>query len=130
VQSTGIELSGSVELSDSLNLALDYAFIDAEDGNNDALARLPEHSGDLTLTYDPSGPLSGAVLVRYNGTEANTDGTTLPSWLRVDLTGRYLVSDQVEVYGRIENLLDEEYQQILGFGTPGLSGSVGARLRF
>ncbi|MEM6710216.1 MAG: TonB-dependent receptor [Pseudomonadota bacterium] len=130
VESRGVELSGQVALSDSLSLALDYAYIDAEDGTGDRLVRLPEHSGDLTLSYNALGRLSGAVLLRYNGNEENTDGTTLNSWTRVDISGRYAVSDRVEVYGRIENLFDEDYQQILGYGTPGLSGSVGLRLRF
>ncbi|MEM8981744.1 MAG: TonB-dependent receptor [Pseudomonadota bacterium] len=130
VESTGIELAGSVAFTESLSLGLDYAYIDAEDGNGNPLSRLPEHSGDLTLAYDPIGPVSGALLVRYNGSETNTDSTTLDNWLRVDITGRYELSEQVEFYGRIENLLDEEYQQILGYGTPGVSGSLGVRWRF
>jgi vitamin B12 transporter len=52
------------------------------------------------------------------------------SWTRVDLSARYALNDRVEFYARIENLLDEHYQQILGYGTPGLSGTLGARLRF
>lgn len=130
VESTGLELSGALALSDTLSLSLDYAYIDAEDGDGNALPRLPEHSGDLTLSYAPAGPFSGTVLMRYNGSETNTDTTTLDSWLRVDLTGRYALSERVEVYGRIENLFDEDYQQILGYGTPGLSGSLGIRLRY
>ncbi len=130
VESTGLELSGDFALSDALSLSLDYAFIDAEDGNGNALPRLPEHSGDLTLSYSTSGPFSGAVLLRYNGSETNTDDTTLDGWLRVDVTGRYALSERVELYGRIENLVDEDYQQILGYGTPGLSGSLGIRLRY
>ena len=30
----------------------------------------------------------------------------------------------------VENLFDEEYQQILGYGTPDLSGYLGIRLRY
>jgi vitamin B12 transporter len=130
VQSTGLELNATLAVSDALRLALDYAYIDAEDGNGNDLARLPAHSGDLTLSYESAGPLSAALLLRYNGSETNADGSTLDEWLRVDLTGRYALSDSVELYGRIENLFDENYQQVLGYGTPGLSGSLGARLRF
>ena len=130
VESTGLELSGALALSDTLSLSLDYAYIDAEDGDGNALPRMPEHSGDLTLSYAPAGPFSGAVLLRYNGSETNTDATTLDSWLRIDLTGRYALSESLEVYGRIENLFDEDYQQILGYGTPGLSASLGIRLRY
>ncbi|WP_300393416.1 TonB-dependent receptor [Henriciella sp.] len=130
VNSQGIELYGGYALTDWLNVSANYAWLDAEDGDGNELSRLPEQSGDVTVSLDPDGPFSGAVLVRYNGDEANTDGTTLDGWTRVDLTGRYTLNDGVELYGRVENLFDEDYQQILGYGTPGLSGSVGIRLRY
>ena len=50
--------------------------------------------------------------------------------LAVDMVGAYALSDNVELFGRIENLLDHDYQQVLGYGTPGLSGSLGLRLRY
>nr|WP_321359125.1 TonB-dependent receptor [uncultured Hyphomonas sp.] len=130
VTSKGVEFYGSYQFTDWLGVAANYAYIDAEDGDGNELSRLPENSGDVTVSFDPEGPFSGAALVRFNGDEANTDGTTLDSWTRVDLTGSYDLTDSVELYGRIENLFDEEYQQILGYGTPGLSGSVGIRLRY
>ena len=130
VKSKGVELFGSYELTNWLGVAANYAYIDAEDGNGNPLYRLPENSGDVTVSLDPEGPFSGAVLVRYNGDETNTDGTTLDGWTRVDLTGSYDLTDKIELYGRVENLFDEDYQQILGYGTPGLSGSVGIRLRY
>jgi len=130
VDSQGVELTGAYAINNWLGIAASYTFIDSEDGNGNALARLPESTGHISASFDPDGPFSGAVLVRYNGEEANTDGSELDSWTRVDLTGSYDLNDTVEIYGRIENLLDEEYQQILGYGTPGLSGSVGVRLRY
>jgi vitamin B12 transporter len=68
-------------------------------------------------------------LVRYNGEEQDPNGM-VDSWTRVDLSARYALTDQFELYGRIENLLDEQYQQVLGYGTPGISGTIGARLGF
>lgn len=130
VKSQGVELYGSYQFSDWIGVAANYAYIDAEDGDGNELSRLPKNSGDVTVSLDPEGPFSGAVLIRFNGDEANTDGTTLDGWTRVDLTGSYDLTDGVELYGRIENLFDEEYQQVLGYGTPGLSGSVGIRLRY
>lgn len=130
VESRGLELAGELSLPASLRLTVDYAYIDAKDGDGAPLTRLPEHSGDLTLSYDAPGRFSTALLLRYNGSEQNTDGTVLDRWWRVDLTGRYALSERVELYGRIENLFDEDYQQILGYGTPGVSGSLGLRMRF
>jgi vitamin B12 transporter len=130
VESTGVELVAGYQFNDWLNLSANYAYIDAEDENGDPLARLPEHTGDVTLSFQGDGALSGALLLRYNGKEDNTNGSTLNAWTRVDLTGRYRLTEKVELYARVENLFDEKYQQILGYGTPGLSGSLGVRLRY
>ncbi|MEO0607118.1 MAG: TonB-dependent receptor [Pseudomonadota bacterium] len=130
VESQGIELYGAYQLTSMLRLSGNYAYIDAQDGNGVKRVRVPEHSGDVTLSFDPDGPLSGAVLVRYNGEEQNNATTSVDAWTRVDVNAAYAVTEQFEVFGRIENLFDEEYQQILGYGTPDLSGSVGIRLRY
>ena len=130
VESEGIELSAGWRLTDSLALSADYAYIAAREDDGTALPRLPKHSGDLMLDYDPSGPFAGTVLLRFNGRETNSDGSRLDSWTRVDVNARYALSPRLELFGRIENLLDTHYQQVLGYGTPGLSGSVGIRWRY
>lgn len=130
VESKGIELYGAYQLTEWLTVSADYAYIDAQDGDGAQLVRLPEHSGDVTVSFDPDGPFSGAVLVRYNDVERNSATTKVDDWTRVDLTGSYDLNQTTEVFGRIENLFDEEYQQILGYGTPDLSGSIGIRLRY
>lgn len=130
VKSEGVELSAGWRLTDSLALSADYAYIKARENDGAALPRLPKHSGDLILRYDPSGPFSGTVLVRFNGRETNSDGSRLEGWTRVDLNARYALSASLELFGRIENLFDAHYQQVLGYGTPGLSGSLGVRWRY
>jgi vitamin B12 transporter len=128
-KSSGVELIGSYRLSQWAELTADYAYINSRDGMGNDLPRTPKHSGNVRLLIDPSGPFSGSVLVRYNGKEQDPNGS-VDAWTRVDLSARYALSDRVEFYARIENLLDEHYQQTLGYGTPGLSGSVGARWMF
>lgn len=130
VRTQGAELFAAYAFTDWLSVNGNYTKIYAQDGGGNELARIPEHSGYLSVVVEPDGPFSGAVLVHFNGDETNTDTTELDGWTRVDLTGRYALNERVEFYGRIENLFDENYQQILGYGTPGLSGSVGVRLRY
>jgi vitamin B12 transporter len=127
--SSGVELDAGYAVTDWLRIEVDYAYIEALDGNGERLIRVPEHSGALMLRLDPAGPVSASLLLRFNGDEADA-GTTLDGWTRLDLAGRYRLNDSLEVYARIENLLNEEYQQVLGYGTPGRSGYVGARLSF
>ena len=130
VKTRGIELAGRVVITDWLSVDANYAYIDAEDSNGNPLRRIPEHSGDIRFNIDPNGPFSGNVLVRHNGEEPNSATTEVDSWTRVDVTGSYDLNETVELFGRLENLFDEEYQQILGYGTPDLSGYVGVRLRY
>ncbi len=130
VASKGIEVSAGWNLTESVTLSADYAWIKAREGDGSTLRRLPAHAGDLALSYDPSGPFSGTVLLRFNGRETNSDGSRLNDWTRVDVNARYALTERLELFGRIENLFDTHYQQILGYGTPGLSGSVGVRWRY
>jgi vitamin B12 transporter len=48
-------------------------------------------------------------------------------WL-VTLAAHHDVTRYLQVFGRVENLLDEEYEEILGFSTPGITGIIGLRV--
>ena len=127
--SSGVEVDGHYRLTEWLDAAISYAYIDAKDGAGDTLIRVPKHSGDLLFSLNPDGRLGGTVQVKYNGEEQDPNGV-VPSWTRFDLAGHFAMSESLRLYARIENLFDEQYQQIIGYGTPGLSGHIGARLSF
>ncbi|MXW46693.1 MAG: TonB-dependent receptor [Gammaproteobacteria bacterium] len=130
VESQGIEVSASWTFNEYFEVRADYAWIDAAEGNGNPLLRLPRHSATLLMGFDPPGAFSGTLLLRYNGLEPDRGGVELDAWTRLDFNARYELSDRFEVYGRIENLFDTHYQQILGYGTPGRSVSVGARWQY
>ncbi len=130
VESRGVEVSAEWSLTGTLSVSADYAYIKASEGDGTPRLRVPRHSGDLMLSFDPAGGFSGTVLLRFNGREHIQGGDTLDEWTRVDINARYILSDALEVFARIENLFDTHYQQVLGYGTPGRSGSVGGRWRF
>ena len=48
----------------------------------------------------------------------------------VTLRASLPVNDRVELLGRVENVTDERYQTVGGYGTQGRSAFVGARARF
>ena len=128
-ETSGVEVYGNYQVYDWMNVAMSYAYLNAVDDIGDNLIRVPENSGDVTLSFDPQGPFSGAVLARFNGVQDDTQGE-VKGWTRIDLNGAYALNDETEVYGRVENLFDKDYQQILGFGTPGVSGYIGVRHSF
>ena len=127
----GIEVAGEFSFAANIALAAGYAYIDAEDATTgERQIRTPRHSGDFVLSYQGER-LSAAASLIYNGEETEgLFGEDVDAWVRVDLSGAYRLTDAVELYGRIENLFDEDYQQVSGFGTPGLSAYGGVRLTF
>ena len=67
------------------------------------------------VTLNPTWQACPACLsLRYNGEEQDSNGV-VDSWFACRPRRRIqAISDSVELYARIENLFDEEYQQILG----------------
>ena len=130
-EAQGIEISSEFSISDKIGLQAGYAYIDAKDAiTGERQIKTPRHSGNAALTYR-GDQLSCALSVRYNGEEAEGPfGADVDAWTRVDLSAAYAVNDTIELYGRIENLLDADYQQVSGYGTPGLSAYGGVRLTF
>ncbi|MCB1121093.1 MAG: TonB-dependent receptor, partial [Verrucomicrobiae bacterium] len=48
----------------------------------------------------------------------------------VNLTGRYEINDQCQVWARIDNVFDEAYVEVLTYETPGFSLYGGVTLNF
>ena len=129
VESDGFEISSNSKVSETVNLFINYSYIDSIDGNGLRLINIPKDSGELVLTYAPSSKLSGSMALKYNGSEISTYGN-LNSWSRVDINLFYKLNKFSEVYFRVENLFDEDYQQVFGYGTPDRSGLVGIKVTF
>ena len=129
VESDGFEVSANSEITEEINLYLNYSYIDSIDGRGQRLINIPKDSGELALTYNSSFNLSGSLTMKYNGSEISTYGN-LDSWLRADINLFYKLNNFSEVYFRVENLLDKNYQQVFGYGTPDRSGLIGVKVNF
>ena len=55
---------------------------------------------------------------------------TLEEYTLVNLAATYRLSERFELFGRVENLLDERYQQVFSFVSPGRSAVLGLRASF
>ena len=129
VESDGFEISTSSKISETVNLFINYSYIDSIDGSGLRLINIPKDSGELGLTYVSPSKLSGSMTIKYNGSEISTYGN-LNSWLRADINLFYKLNNFSEVYFSIENLFDEDYQQVFGYGTPERYGLFGIRVNF
>ena len=56
--------------------------------------------------------------------------TTLENFVTVNLSGSYQLSEAWQFFFRAENLFDEDYEEVFGFETPGVSGYFGANVRW
>jgi vitamin B12 transporter len=89
---------------------------------------VPEHAGSATLAWSGER-LSGALTLRAEGDQDDAGGVR-DGFVTANLNGAYRLTDGVDLTARIENLADERYQQVLGYGEPGRSAYIGVRLRY
>lgn len=133
----GVELEGKALLG-PLTVEANYTWTDAENDSPGSanrgkkLTRRPERQANIKATYgwENGGSLSGAI--RYVGDAFDNAANTyvLRSYTLLDLRASWPVTDQVDVYGRIENALDEEYETTRNYGVVGRGAYVGVRARF
>lgn len=125
----GVELEGRAELGRGFDLSAAYAWTDAvNDTTGTAILRVPEQAGSATLGWS-GGRWSGALTVRAEGDMPDSGGTR-DGFVMANLSAAWDVTEAVTLTARIENLTDEAWQQLLGYGEPGRSGYVGIRLRY
>lgn len=135
-EAKGVELIGRFDVTERLHLNANYTWTDAKNavGEHEGkrLRRRPEHMGNLAADYDWAFGLKTGLSVRYVGESFNdlANAVKVDAFTLVDLRASYPIDENLEVYGRIENAFDEEYQTVLGYGTAGRGVFGGVRVRF
>jgi len=125
----GVELEGRAVLGGGFDLSASYAWTDAVDeGAGTPILRVPEHAGSATLGWSGER-LSAALTVRAEGDMPDSGGTR-DGFVTANLNAAYDLNEHVTLTLRAENLPDETYRQLLGYGDPGRSAYAGIRLRY
>jgi vitamin B12 transporter len=133
----GVELFANARLSDAFSFDGAYTHLDAKEDHVKEVRR-PSTIASANLTWHaPNERGSATLTVRYNGDMTDSDFSafparrvTLKSYTLVNLATAWSVTEHIEVFGRIENLADEDYQEVYGFNTPGRGAYAGVRARF
>lgn len=128
--STGIELSGDVPVADTWFLTGNYTYNDAEGPDGGQRLRAPKHLANLGISYRPEGALSINLNVRGSYDAVDGFGVEIDDYEVLDLSARYQVMDSLEFFGRVENLLDEDYEEVPTYNTSGIAGYAGVRFSF
>lgn len=131
----GVEVSGRLRLNDGWSVNAAWTWLDA-DQNGAVEIRRPENIGSLTLNWkQPDGPFGANLAIRYNGDNPDTDfatfvPVTIPAFTLVNLAGTWDINPKVQLFGRIENLFDEDYQEVFSWRGQPRGAYLGLRARF
>ena len=138
-ESSGIELIGEYSLTPALTLSGNYTWNEAENEDNEDRVRRPEHLANLGLDWRGlQGDLVIGLNMRLSREAIDGVGADLDDYEVYDLNASYQVTPALQVYGRVENILDEDYVEARAFSsTPprdynvtGAAGYAGVRYTF
>lgn len=137
-QTSGLELSASLEPVARMGLQASYTYTDANDkATKQDLIRRAKHKGAVTASYAVVGSGHISLSGIYVGKRDDNDFSTFPAsrvrlddYFLVNLAASYDVGEQFQVFGRIENLMNEDYAVVPGYGVPGIAAYLGIKPTF
>ena len=148
----GVEASVDLEIIKNLRLTGNYTYTHTEvkgtpkgfladegiiaDGSR--LLRRPTHKASMDLIWnflDNRGELAANILYVGDQRDIKTVGfstvlTTTRDYVTLNLTGRFKINEWLTIFGRVDNVWDEDYEDVPGFGTAGVSAYGGIRVEY
>ncbi len=135
----GIEVAVNAQVGPQWSLNAAYTWLDAEE-NGVTEIRRPESIASAAVTWTaPHDAASATLVVRHNGEaidNAFTDPSfvpvrvTLDDYTLVNLNARVRLAEGLDLFARADNLLDERYEQVFSFVSPGRQVVAGFRATF
>ena len=135
-RSKGVEFFASARITEELRSSLSFTYTDSEDKQNkDLLLRRPKTKFVFSSNYQFTEQLSGDLEVLFTGHREDNNYSTYPTtrsklsqYTLVNLVVNYDLTKSLRLYARVDNLGDEYYEPVLGFGSTGLAGYGGIQI--
>ena len=132
----GLESFVAVEPLSNLDLRVDYTYTVARSDNTGSeLLRRPKNKASLDADWTPIDPLTltGEILRVDTWLDSTRDNPTIftaqaAPYTLVNLAAAYRINPNATFFGRVNNLLDQHYQEPLGFLQPSLTVIAGIRV--
>ncbi len=129
-ETDGVETLLHVRPTDNLTFEANYTYTHTEDkATGLPLLRRPEYKSGFNLCYSPKKANINLSWIHI-GTRKDIGQITLPSYELVNLNTSYNLTDRFSIFGRVENLFDEEYEEVKGYNTNRRSFYIGAKIGF
>ncbi|MCI0410054.1 MAG: TonB-dependent receptor, partial [Acidobacteria bacterium] len=141
-RSNGVEAAVEIRPLEGLTLKGTYNFTQPIDRTNrQPLLRRPKHLGTASAIYQFAGRYNLAATALFVGERPDFDPVTFTTvknggYAKVDVAAGATLADQwgplsaVRLTAKIENLLDKQYDEALGFPALGLTYLVGLEANF
>jgi vitamin B12 transporter len=139
----GFEFYINTKLSNALILNANYTITESEDlspgsaDENLPLLRRPKHKAVISIDYNFTESFNAAVDAIFVGKREDKDFSTYPatritidSYTLLNASATYKVTGFLQIYGRLINILDSNYEEVYGYGTAKRSGYVGVKIGF
>jgi vitamin B12 transporter len=129
--SEGFELSAEQQLSTNVELWANYTYNDTETALGDARLRRPKHLaniGSSVSLLDQRLSINGSVRLANDAVDIGNQ--PLDDYVTANVNIAYAINPQFKVSLRGENILNREYQEVLGFNTAGASYYLGVQYRY
>ena len=132
----GFEFGTTYEASEELSVRLAYTYTDTENNTTgESLLRRPRNKNSLTFVYAPTSRFRAQLQWRVYSSRFDNDFNAFPpqrvslgGYGIVDIAMSYKLVESCELFSRVDNLFDQEYQEVLGFGTMGAAAYAGVRV--
>ena len=138
----GVEVEVEWAATEQLDLHGSYSYIDStsEDatGRDTDEVRRPRNTAALAANYH-FGKANLNLSAVYNGSQLDDFFPPFPtpqarvnldSFTLLNFAGSYQLSDQLVLTMRLENLLDEDYEEVFGYASPGFAAYGGIRYQW
>ncbi len=130
----GFEVEAAAGLTEQLSVRGAYTFLDATNrANGKQLARRPRHALSASLDWvTPFHDLTLGADLRLVGDsfDDRENFTAIDGHALVTLRASLPIGEHFELYGRIENVTDAQYETVADYGTYGRSAYAGVRLKW
>ncbi len=142
-ESSGIEFYFTSTPFKEFQLKANFTYTDIKNKSDNSpdkdkpLIRRPNVKITLNMNYDFQEKANMNCEIIFVSRRDDLDFSFFPavrvklqSYTLVNLSASYQFFEFLQIYGRIENLFDTKYEEVLGYTTPGLSGYGGIKIGF
>ena len=129
--STGVEFTAEVPLGDMVTFNGNYTYTDTKDFDGEQRLRTPKNMANVGLLITPwNDRLQININYRIAKDIAEESKGSVDEYEVLDLSVTLQVIEGLQVYARVENATDEQYQEIPEYNTAGAAGYAGLRYSF